>query len=182
MRRCSPRCAPLRLAQPGIRRFSTHSSNRISQEEFMSCRTNCKTFLFIYALLAMAVLATPAFAAEAQNCIQNEYNIQQGVSSTNTAAANRLNCTANDVRIAKVTNIRDLNGNVLGTGVCDTSHGPCCIQGSQFNFIADFEVVTSSQSSRSNVGMYIVTDGTTLADALSVNKTCADNIIPPPSD
>lgn len=130
----------------------------------------------------MAILASPAFAAEAQNCVQNEFNIQQGVSATSTAAANRLNCTANDVRIAKVTNVRDTSGNVLGTGVCDTSKGPCCISGSQFDFIADFEVVTSSQSSRSNVGMYIVTDGTTLADALSVNKTCADNVIPPPSD
>jgi hypothetical protein len=149
----------------------------------MSCRTACcKTILFLCALVAIATLATPAFAAETQNCIQNEFNIQQGVSPTSTAASNRLNCTANDVRIAKVTNVRDINGNVLGTGVCDTSKGPCCISGSQFDFIADFEVVTSSQSSRSNIGMYIVTDGTTLADALSVNKSCADNIIPPPTD
>jgi hypothetical protein len=148
----------------------------------MSCRTCCRNLSLVFALLATVILAAPAFAAENQLCIQNEFNVQQGVSRTNTAASNRLNCTANDVRVAKVNNIRGLDGNVLGTGVCDTTNGPCCISGTTFSFIADFEVVTSSQSSRSNVGMYIVTDGTTVADALSVNKSCADNIIPPPSD
>ena len=62
----------------------------------MSCRTNCcKKFTFVFALLAMAVLAAPAFA---QTCLQNEYN---------RVNKQKLNCTANDVRIAKVTNIRD---------------------------------------------------------------------------
>src|SRR6266542_5029018 len=101
MRRSPPRCAPLRLAQPGFPTLTSHSSNRISQEEIMSCRTNCcKTFSLIFVLLALAILATPAFAQN--TCLQNEYNLAAGLSATSTAQSNSLNCTANDVRIAQV--------------------------------------------------------------------------------
>jgi len=132
----------------------------------MNCRTNCsKTFLFVFALLALAILATPAFAAG--NCLQDEYSLQQ---------SQKLNCTANDVRVASVApNIRDLNGNVLGTGICDTSNGPCCIQGSEISFLADFEIVTTSSSSRSNIGLYFASQGQSSA----LTGTCVDNIISP---
>lgn len=62
----------------------------------MSCRTKCS---LIVTLLALAILAAPAFA---QNCLQNEYNVSQGVSATGTTGSTRLNCTANDVRVAQV--------------------------------------------------------------------------------
>src|SRR6266700_2757953 len=116
----------------------------------MSCRTNCcKTFLFV--MLALAILATPAFT---QNCIQNEYNLQQGVSATSTAAADRLNCTANDVRIAKVQNVRDpATGDPITT----------CIGGQTFSFLADFEIVTTSSQARENIGLYISTSSQTQA-------------------
>ena len=104
----------------------------------MSCRTSCKTILLITTLLAIVVLAMPAFAQN--TCLQNEYNIAAGLSATSTASSNKLNCTANDVRIAQVTNVRDpATGGTLSS----------CVLGSHFDFIADFKVVTSSTSSRS---------------------------------
>src|ERR1700746_2072757 len=100
----------------------------------MNCRTNCsKTFVFV--LLAMAILAVPAFAAN--TCIQNEYILSQGVSATGTTGSTKLNCTANDVSIAGINNITDLQGNPLTT----------CFQGSTFSFIADFEIKTTSSQS-----------------------------------
>src|SRR5260370_17213610 len=74
----------------------TGNTNPVSSEEGkMSYRTCCKKFSFIFALLAMAILAAPAFA---QTCLQNEYNLVN---------KQKLNCTANDVSIPDVTNITD---------------------------------------------------------------------------
>jgi hypothetical protein len=109
----------------------------------------------VFVLLAIAILAAPAFA---QTCLQNEYNLVQ---------KQKLNCTANDVSIAQVTNIRDpLTGNALSS----------CIAGSNFNFLADFEIKTTSSSNRENIGLYIATNSTTTA----LNGACVDNIISPP--
>src|SRR5438552_16743333 len=98
---------------------ATISLTQFLRRRVMSFRTACcKKSSLIFALLAMAILAAPAFA---QTCLQDEYNKVQ---------KQKLNCTANDVRIAKVTNIRDpLTGNTLTS----------CIGGSTFNFLADFE-------------------------------------------
>lgn len=121
----------------------------------MSCRTSCcKKLSIIFALLALAVLAAPAFA---QTCLQNEYN---------QVNKQKLNCTANDVSIAKVTNIRDpLTGNALTS----------CILGATFNFLADFEVKTTSSQARENIGLYIATNSLTQA----LTGACVDNIISP---
>jgi hypothetical protein len=133
----------------------------------MSCRTNCcKTFLFVFVLLAMAILAAPAFAqtATAQTCIQNEYNLSQGVSATGTTGSTKVNCTANDVSIAQVKNITDpVTGNPITT----------CFQGSTFNFVADFEVKTTSSQARENIGLYIATNSQTQA----LTGSCDDAII-----
>src|SRR6266852_3401807 len=103
----------------------------------MSFRTSCKKFSLIFALLAVAVLAAPAFA---QTCLQNEYNLVN---------KQKLNCTANDVRIAEVTNIRDPQ-----TGLTLSS----CIGGTTFSFLADFKIVTTSSQARENIGLYIATN------------------------
>jgi uncharacterized repeat protein (TIGR01451 family) len=111
--------------------------------------------LFSVALLAVVMTAVPA---SAQTCLQNEYNEVQ---------RQKLNCTANDVRIAKVTNIRDpQTGQTLSQ----------CFQGSTFSFIADFEILTTSSQARENIGLYIQTDPTK-PDALF--GSCVDNIISP---
>ena len=110
---------------------------------------------FAVALLAMAIMAAPAFAQN--NCLQDEF----------TAAGNHqtLGCTANDVRVAQVVNVRDLTGKPLTT----------CFQGSTFSFLADFEIVTSSTSSRSNIGLYFATQN----QATALTGSCVDNIISP---
>jgi len=122
----------------------------------MNCRTNCsKTFAF--ALLALALLATPAFAG---NCLQDEYNL---------SAKQKLGCTANDVRVAKVINVRDpISGKPILT----------CTPGT-FSFLADFLVETTSTSSRSNIGLYFQKNPEA-TDALT--GTCSDNILTPAND
>src|SRR5437868_7345922 len=85
----------------------------------MSCRTDgCKKMALMVAMVAMLVLAVPAFAG---NCLQDEYSL---------TARQTLNCTANDVRVAKVINVRDPN-----TGLPITT----CTPGT-FTFLADFLV------------------------------------------
>jgi hypothetical protein len=117
-------------------------------------------FLIVFRCFgAVALLAFAAGLTPAQTCLQQEYNEVQ---------RQKLNCTANDVRIAKVTNIRDpKTGNTLST----------CFQGTTFSFIADFEILTTSSQARENIGLYIQTDPTK-PDALF--GSCVDNIISPP--
>src|ERR1700757_2569597 len=88
------------------------------------CITSKRLAVFAVALVGMCVLA--ALPASAQTCLQNEYNLVH---------KQKLNCTANDVRIAEVTNIRNpQTGATLST----------CFQGTTFSFIADFKIVTTS--------------------------------------
>ena len=82
----------------------------------MSLRTCCRNFSLICVLLALVVLAAPAFAGN--TCLQDEYN---------NVSKQKLNCTANDVRVAEAVNTRALDGSALTT----------CFEGSTFNFIAD---------------------------------------------
>ena|SRR5207244_1020204 len=92
------------------------------------------TFLTIIVALLFLMRASPAAAAG--TCAQDVF--QQTDSTTKT-----LGCTANDVRIASATNPRDLNGN----------SEPTCFPGTKLNFLVDFNVVTTSTSARSNVGL-----------------------------
>ncbi len=66
------------------------------------CITSKWFVLFAVALLAMTIMAPPASAQA--NCLQDEYTASGGGSAV---------CTANDIRIAKAINIRDLQGNPL---------------------------------------------------------------------
>jgi len=124
----------------------------------MSCRTDgCKKMALMVAMVAMLVLAVPVFAG---NCLQDEYSL---------TARQSLNCTANDVRVAKVINVRDPN-----TGLPITT----CTPGT-FTFLADFLVQTTSSSPRSNIGLYFQKDPTA-TNALT--GTCSDNILTPAND
>ena len=119
---------------------------------------------FAFSLFGTLTLAAPAFAQN-NNCLQNEYNIENGAAAGSTAQSLALNCTANDVRVAQVTSVKDLSGKPLTT----------CFQGSTFSFIADFEIVTSSTSSRSNIGLYFATQN----QANALRGSCVDNIVSP---
>lgn len=128
----------------------------------MSFRTSCCKLLFVVVLLAMAFLAAPAFA---QNCLQDVYTATSGQTA---------GCTAGDVRIAAVTGVQVIGG-----------VGNKCLAGQQFSFIADFEILTTSKSSRSNIGLYFGT-GTGANQNGALSGTCTDAIISPqhpcPSD
>src|SRR6266567_3164926 len=124
-----------------------------------SLRFSCTVFAL--SLLGILTLAAPAFAQVVpNNCLQDEYKAA-GNSQT-------LGCTAGDVKVAKVINVRDLGGNALTT----------CTAGSSFNFIADFLVQTTSTSARSNIGLYFGT-GDVNTQTTALTGTCSDNIIPP---
>jgi hypothetical protein len=75
----------------------------------------------------------------------------------------KLECTANDVSLTGVTNIRDLSGKPMAT----------CFAGTPFSFIGDFQVVTTS-TARENIGFYL---GTGQTNALS--GTCSNAIVSP---
>jgi hypothetical protein len=120
--------------------------------------TRCFRKFVGLGLLAGGLLVGLPQTASAQACLQDEYNLVN---------KQKLNCTANDVRIAQVTNIRDPL-----TGAKLTS----CFAGQTFNFLADFEIVTTSSQARENIGLYIATNSLTQA----LTGSCVDNIVQPP--
>jgi hypothetical protein len=79
----------------------------------------------------------------------------------------KLQCTANDVRIAFADNVRDLNGDPLSE----------CVSGQLFSFIADFHVELTAQA-RYDIGLYFATDGDPNSDG-ALTGQCAVNIIRP---
>src|SRR5713226_7048929 len=129
----------------------------------MSCRTCCcRKFTLIFALLALAILAAPAFAqggpanSPPNNCLLNEYQLGQGLSAV-CPTKDPLQCTANDVSISQVP-VGDIT--ILTNGL---NNPPKCFQGTTFNFIAVFDIVTTSNSTtpggRDNVGLYFAQPG-----------------------
>src|SRR5262245_59563659 len=119
----------------------------------MDFRRSTSLLLFCCTLFALTTLAPLAFAA---NCLQDEF-----------AAAGfhqKLNCTANDVRIAEAVNPRAPDGTPITT----------CFAGTTFSFIADFQVVTTA-TSRENIGLYMATGGQSSA----LTGQCVDNIMSP---
>ena len=125
----------------------------------MNTETGNRLLRSCCTVFAISIFAVPLMA---QNCLQDEY--------TASGQSQKLNCTANDVRVAEVSNIRDLNGNPLST----------CNFGSTFSFIADFHIVTTANATnsggRDNVGLYFQTDDT---KPNALTGTCVDNIIAP---
>jgi len=117
---------------------------------------------FAFSLFGTLTLSAPAFA---QTCLHDE-----AVNAGLIKPSKSLTCTAGDVRVAQVTNVRDLNGQSLSS----------CIEGTTFSFVADFTIVTQANAAnsggRDNVGLYFQRDPTK-PDALS--GSCVDNIIAP---
>jgi hypothetical protein len=107
--------------------------------------TRCLGKFVGLGIIAGGLLIGLPQTSSAQACLQDEYNLVN---------KQKLNCTANDVRIAQVTNIRDPL-----TGAKLTS----CFAGQTFNFLADFEIVTTSSQARENIGLYIATNSLTQA-------------------
>lgn len=127
----------------------------------MSCRTSCRNLSLVLALLALVTLAAPAFATGNGLCITDAYNSFNGTHKN-------LSCTAGDVKVAAV---KQGSVNVFQGGV--TGHPNECISGTSFSFTAQFEIVTTSSSARSNIGIFFG-DGTT-----ALTGTCTDAILAP---
>lgn len=123
----------------------------------MNSRTGC--IRAVFALVAAAVTATPAFATG--TCVQDEYNSFNGTNKT-------LSCTANDVSLATASNVVVFQG-----GLNDGSNK--CIAGSPFSFTANFAIKTTSSSARSNIGVFFAGAGQTQAKT----GTCSSAILAP---
>ena len=102
----------------------------------MSCPTSCcRKFSLIFALLAVAILAAPAFG-QAGTCMQDEFD------AFNSTPGVTLNCTANDVSVAKVTGFEIISGGV----------GNKCLINTSFTFVADFEIFEGDLVAQRNIG------------------------------
>jgi hypothetical protein len=113
----------------------------------------------LYVIGVLLVMGAHARTAEAQTCMGDRYS---------QATGGHLTCTANDVRIARVTNITD-----PVTSQPITS----CISGQRITFAADFEVDLNAQT-RYDIGMYLATDGDSNSDG-ALTGDCAVGIITP---
>ena len=108
----------------------------------------CSLFLGGLVLGGLLLGARPASALEANVCMQTNY--------TNHGLSQTLGCTANDVSVARATNIEiTAGGSCTGTGankVCT------CNEGGNVTFTADYEVVLTAQA-RYDIGIYFSADG-----------------------
>jgi len=115
------------------------------------CITSKWFILFAIALVAMVVLPAPTFAQN--NCLQDEFNLFNGDTPTTCGASPSsvaLGCSAGDVSVSTVA-----PGSVHN--ITNPNLGSSCFQNLPFDFVAEFEIVTTSRSSRSNVGLYFAT-------------------------
>ena len=106
-------------------------------------KTRCPGKLVGLGVIAGGLLVGLPQITLAQTCLQQEYNLVN---------KQKLNCSANDVKVAAVSGVTDTSGNPLTT----------CIEGSTFSFIANFNVVTTANAAnaggRDNIGLYFQTD------------------------
>src|SRR5438046_10746026 len=118
-----------------------------------TCAKRTKLWLLPILVCSLAVAgllmaAQPASALTGNVCMQTNW-AAHGTSQT-------LNCTANDVSIAKVTNIDITSGgSCTGTG----ANRKCtCNAGGSVTFTADYTVQLTAQT-RYDIGIYFATDG-----------------------
>lgn len=127
-----------------------------------------RAFLLAGTLMVVGA-ALPAFG---QNnlCTQDAYNSYNGLTGTH---AKTLSCTANDVRVSAVTGVSVINPDGTVTA------GGKCISGTNFSFIADFTIQTTSNATRSNIGIFFGTGSSNLTNDQALTGTCSDSILTP---
>ena len=111
----------------------------------------------VIAVISIVGLFAAIPPAGADPCIDNQWKAHGNTQD--------LTCTANDVRIAEASNVRDLSGNPLTT----------CYGGTTFDFIADFTVELTAQA-RHDLGLYFATDGDPNGDG-ALTGTCDANLV-----
>lgn len=105
-----------------------------------------------------------AAPASAQTCIQDEYNIYNQL----TSHPKKLSCTAGDVSITNVTNVQIISGGIGGR----------CTEGSSCTFAADFLIQTTSNKTRSNIGLFFGLNSATNQNG-AISGDCANFILSP---
>ncbi len=119
-----------------------------------------------HSLLCLPLSLAMYSACSAPEPIQEEGNVNASAfalganSCMDDLFPGTLNCTANDVRIARANNISV----------------PSCMEGADVSFTADFQVVAGT--TRYDVGLYFATDGDPNDDG-ALTGECAVNMITP---
>jgi hypothetical protein len=136
----------------------------------MICKKCYATPAFLFS--GMLMLLVGALPASGQNslCTQDAYNSYNGLTGTH---AKTLSCTANDVSVSKVTGVAVINPD--GT----VTPGGKCISGTSFSFIANFTIQTTSNATRSNIGIFFGTGASNLTNDQALTGTCSDSILTP---
>lgn len=134
----------------------------------MHCREGYGLRVSLLAgIFMLAVATTQAFG---QTCIQDAYNSFNGL----TAHPKTLSCTANDVRVSKVTGV-----SVIDTTTHTIIPGNKCISGTTFSFIADFTIQTTANATRSNIGIFFGTGSANIANNQALTGQCSNAILTP---
>src|SRR5881296_74276 len=153
---------------------------RANRMRFWSpCTRLLPILLGVLAVGGLLLAAQPAAAVN--NCIQDVWKAHGN--------SQNLTCTANDVRVAEVTNIDITSGGTCTgappnqTCTCTSASPPptnCATNPSQtgcVTFVADYRVVLTAQT-RYDIGLYFGTDGDPNGDG-ALSGQCSGNIITP---
>jgi hypothetical protein len=109
--------------------------------------------------VAAAALSVTEGVASAASCMQDVYKAGGG--------SGGLNCSSNDVRIAKVNNITNVSG------ISGTFPNLTCISGSPIEFTADFEVdLGATGGARYDIGLYLAQ-----GQAQALTGSCNSSVI-----
>jgi hypothetical protein len=121
-------------------------------------------FFFVTLAAGVLLLASPAGADESGPTVSGDICMQK-VFGSPVANSNKLNCTANDIRISKA------------VSVSPTS----CISGQKFDLTATFETIVTANS-RYDAGYFFRTDGGTNArgDGTLATGQCSLSALKPP--
>jgi hypothetical protein len=138
-----------------------------------SCTGLLPILIGILAVGGLLLSAQPASAVD--NCIQDVWAAHGNTQN--------LTCTANDVSVARVTNIDITSGGSCSGGTCTcTSASPaptnCSTNPSQagcVTFTADYEILLTAQT-RYDIGLYFAVDGDPNGNG-ALTGQCSDQII-----
>ncbi|HEY3204671.1 MAG TPA: hypothetical protein VGL03_13560 [Thermoanaerobaculia bacterium] len=138
------------------------------EEENMAYRTRSWFPVLLGLLVLGAFLAVPPAASADDGITIDPASCMQKVFGTPVTNANRLNCTANDIKLSKATSVSPTT----------------CVEGTTFTLTATFETVVTANS-RYDAGFFFRIDGGPNArgDGSSADGVCSLsqlNTAPPP--
>jgi hypothetical protein len=125
----------------------------------------CSLFLCSLVLGGLLLGPQPASAQVSGPTTTGDVCMQQVYGGSNVTNANRLNCTAQDIKIAKAINASPSS----------------CVAGTTFDLTATFQVDVTANARYDAAFFFNITGG---ADARNPNGTCSESILtnPPPTN